>query len=61
MPRTGDSSRQAAQRMMSFLAERAHGPVPIAVVTHGGITVDVLRTLLGDEGVATELMTRGVP
>ncbi|MDZ5446498.1 histidine phosphatase family protein [Micromonospora sp. 4G57] len=61
VPRSGDSSRQAAQRMMSFLAERAHGPVPIAVVTHGGITVDVLRTLLGDEGVATELMTRGVP
>jgi broad specificity phosphatase PhoE len=61
VPRTGDSSRRATQRMLSFLHERAHGSASIAVVTHGGITVDVLRTLLGDDGVPADLMNRGVP
>jgi broad specificity phosphatase PhoE len=61
VPRAGDSSHQAARRMLSFLREHAAGPSPIAVVTHGGITVDALRTLLGDDAVPAALMRRGGP
>jgi broad specificity phosphatase PhoE len=59
VPRLGDSSRTAGHRMLSFCRERP--PASIAIVTHGGITADFLRTLLGDEAVPEELVTRGVP
>lgn len=36
-------------------------PGPIAVVTHGGATVDLLRTLIGDHAVPATLMDAGVP
>jgi broad specificity phosphatase PhoE len=61
LPRVGESSRAAAERMVSFLHEKARAPTSIAVVTHGGITVDFLRTLLGDDAVPADLMTRGIP
>jgi broad specificity phosphatase PhoE len=34
---------------------------PAAIVTHGGVTVDLLRTLLGDSAVGDSLLTTGVP
>jgi broad specificity phosphatase PhoE len=37
---------------------------PVALVTHGGVTVDLLRTLFGDDhvcAVAPHLIARGVP
>ena len=52
-PRVGDSSNQAARRMLSFCRERRQAS--IAVVTHGGITADFLRTLLGDDAVPDEI------
>ena len=58
-PRIGDSSRAAAQRMLSFFREVAGEP--IAAVTHGGVTTDFLRTLLGDDGVPEEFRNRGIP
>jgi hypothetical protein len=31
------------------------------VVSHGGVTVDLLRTLLGDTGLPEQLIADGVP
>jgi broad specificity phosphatase PhoE len=61
IPGVGDSSRQAAHRLHQFIQEQAGGGAPIAVVSHGGITVDLLRGLLGDGAVPAGLMDRGVP
>jgi broad specificity phosphatase PhoE len=59
VPRSGDSSHQAADRFLACVAEPRPGP--FAVVTHGGVTVDALRTLLGDDAVPAELVRNGVP
>lgn len=66
-PRGGDSSECAADRFLGALRELAReaadGDV-VAVVTHGGVTVDALRTLLGDGTVRRErpdLIAEGVP
>jgi broad specificity phosphatase PhoE len=71
VPATGDSSRRAAERFLACLAEAPPGGGPFAVVSHGGVTVDALRTLLGSgsgsgsgsdaDAVAPELLTQGVP
>ncbi len=61
VPRCGDSSRQAAARLREFLHERADTSAATVVVTHGGVTVDLLRTLLGDRAVPSTLMDHGVP
>jgi hypothetical protein len=36
-------------------------PGPLALVTHCGATVDLLRTLIGDHAVSGDLMHQGVP
>lgn len=66
VPASGDSSRRAAERMLEAMREVAdHHPAGVAVVvTHGGVTVDLLRTLLGDETLvakAPSLLADGVP
>ena len=61
VPPTGDSSRQAATRLCAFLHERADLPGAVAAVTHGGVTADLLRTLMGDHAVPASLMDQGVP
>lgn len=48
VPAGGESSRQA----------RAG---PVAVVTHGGITADLLRDLLGDGAVPPQVLASGIP
>jgi broad specificity phosphatase PhoE len=65
-PRVGDSSQAAAQRFLGALGDIAdagpHGT--LVVVAHGGVTVDALRTLLGDDEVrrrAPGVMGDGVP
>lgn len=67
VPRSGDSSERAAERFLATLGELAveadDGGV-VAVVAHGGVTVDSLRTVLGDETVRGEqpnLIPDGVP
>jgi broad specificity phosphatase PhoE len=60
VPALGDSSRAAGARFLAFLAEHAADPGPVAVATHGGVTVDLLRTLLGDDAVPAHLW-QGVP
>jgi broad specificity phosphatase PhoE len=61
VPRGGDSSRQAAARMCRFLQDAATAPGPVAAVTHGGVTVDLLRSLTGDAAVPADLLHHGVP
>jgi broad specificity phosphatase PhoE len=61
VPRSGDSSRRAGERLRDFLLE--HQPVSgsVALVSHGGVTVDLLRSLLGDDRVPGGLLRDGVP
>ena len=34
---------------------------PVAIVSHGGVTTDLLRTLLGDDGLPSRLLAEGIP
>ncbi len=66
VPSRGDSSRAAAARFAMFLdqADRGHRAGPIVVVSHGGVTIDLLRDLIGDErleAAAPGVMDRGMP
>jgi len=66
LPRSGDSSRQAASRFLAVLAEIVadHPAGRAIVVTHGGVTTDLLRDVLGDAGLrsrAPSLIEEGVP
>lgn len=61
VPGRGDSSRQAAERLRGFLLDLAGEPGPVAATSHGGVTTDLLRTLLGEGGVPPELVEKGVP
>lgn len=65
-PVTGTSSWATAnprarrgERMRSFVAALGEGPV--AVVSHGGATADLLRTLLGDAALPSGLLAEGIP
>jgi broad specificity phosphatase PhoE len=57
----GESSRSAGERLRVFLASLAGASGPIAVVSHGGVTTDLLRTLLGDDGLPPRFMDEGIP
>ncbi len=66
VPATGDSSASAAERFLEALDELAsrHPGETVVVVAHGGATVDLLRTLMGDDqlsAMAPTLMDEGVP
>lgn len=58
VPAEGESSRAAGERFLGFLRE-AEGVVVAAA--HGGVTVDLLRTLAGDEAVPALLLEEGMP
>ena len=65
-PRSGDSSAQAARRFLDALEDLATTSLTgtVIVVSHGGVTVDALRTLLGDRQLgrrAPTLIDSGVP
>jgi broad specificity phosphatase PhoE len=61
VPAGGESSRQAGRRLAGFLAGLPAASGPVAVVTHGGITVDLLRDILSEDALPSELLTAGVP
>jgi broad specificity phosphatase PhoE len=61
VPSGGDSSRRAGERLRAFLLDVAAEPGPVAAATHGGVTVDLLRTLLGDRALPRGLISEGVP
>ena len=49
-------------RLREFLSGLADTPGPAAAVTHGGVTVDLLRNLLGDDAVPlAQVMAAGIP
>lgn len=65
-PRSGDSSTEAAARFLEVLEDLAttYSTGAVIVVTHGGVTTDSLRTLLGDEQLrsrAPTLIDDGLP
>ena len=57
----GESSRSAGDRMREFVAGLCGRPGPVAAVSHGGVTADLLRTLLGDEALPLDLLAGGIP
>ncbi len=61
VPAGGDSSRQAGERLRAFVIELIAVPGPVAAVTHGGVTCDLLRTLLGDDHALVKLLGAGIP
>jgi broad specificity phosphatase PhoE len=61
VPGNGESSRSAGERLRIFLAGLAGASGPVAVVSHGGVTTDLLRTLLGDDELPPRLMDEGIP
>ena len=60
-PGKEESSRQAGARLQAFLAGPPGTPGPVAAVTHGGITTDLLRNLLGDDALPPHLLDAGMP
>ena len=66
-PALGDSSVAAADRFLAALedlVERIPDGATAIVVAHGGVTVDTLRTILGDDALtlaAPTLIDDGVP
>ena len=60
-PGNEESSRQAGARLQAFLAALPGTPGPVAAVTHGGITTDLLCNLLGDDALPPHLLDAGIP
>jgi broad specificity phosphatase PhoE len=61
VPPGGDSSREAGWRMVGFLRDMTALEGTVVAVTHGGVTTDLLRTLLGDESLPALLLRDGIP
>jgi broad specificity phosphatase PhoE len=63
VPRYGDSSSIAAERFLAALGEMRSAGAAIVVVAHGGVTVDALRTIVGDEALLSQRLELidGVP
>jgi broad specificity phosphatase PhoE len=61
VPRGGDSSHQAADRLRAFLAGLPATPAAVGAVTHGGVTADLLRSLLTDQALPAGLLDAGIP
>jgi Fructose-2,6-bisphosphatase len=61
VPPGGDSSRQAGERIRAFLEHLSPLQGTVVAVTHGGVTTDLLRTMLGDDEVPAGLLRDGVP
>jgi broad specificity phosphatase PhoE len=60
-PADEESSRQAGARLMAFLADLPGIPGPVVAVTHGGVTIDLLCNLLGDDALPPDLLAAGIP
>lgn len=61
VPANGESSRQAGARLQAFLTDLPGTPGPAAVVTHAGVTTDLLRNLLGDDALPRPVLEAGIP
>jgi broad specificity phosphatase PhoE len=66
-PRSGDSSRAAGERAAALLDDLTRqGIAVVALVTHGGVTVDLLRNLFPDAIIRAhtpdvDVITEGIP
>jgi len=47
--------------MLAFVGGLAGRSGPVAAVTHGGVTTDLLRTLLSDDALPSGLLDEGIP
>ncbi|MCO5996998.1 histidine phosphatase family protein [Actinoallomurus rhizosphaericola] len=56
VPQTGDTSWQAGERFRSSLRDVPAELGVVAICTHGGVTVDLLRSLVGDQALAPQLL-----
>lgn len=61
LPAGGESSRQAAARLQGFLVGLRGRSGPVAAVTHGGVTTELLRTLAGDDALPSWVLDSGIP
>jgi broad specificity phosphatase PhoE len=61
VPEGGQSSRQASARLQAFLAGMRGQPGPVAAVTHGGVTTDLLRDLPGEDALPPGVLETGIP
>jgi broad specificity phosphatase PhoE len=61
VPGGGQSARQAGARLQEFLAGLRGLPGPAAAVTHGGVTAELLRNLLGDDALPPGALAEGIP
>ena len=57
----GQSARQAGARLQAFLVGLRSLPGPVAAVTHGGVTAELLRTLLGEDALPPGMLAAGIP
>ena len=48
-------------RLRAFLVSLSGLPGPVAAVTHGGVTAELLRTLIGDDALPPGLLATGIP
>ncbi len=58
-PLLGDSSRAAGERFRAAVVDMAAGRDVVIVAAHGGVTYDLMRTLLGDDPIRA--IENGVP
>lgn len=61
VPGAGESSHQAGDRLQTFITGLPAGTGSVALVTHGGVTVDLLRNLMPDEALPAGLLEAGIP
>ncbi len=61
VPRGGESSRQAGDRLLAFIAALPAGLTHVGAVTHGGVTSDLLRNLCSDAQLPAALLEDGIP
>jgi broad specificity phosphatase PhoE len=61
VPGGGQSARQAGARLQAFLASIRGRRGPVAAVTHGGVTIELLRPLPGDDALPPGLLAAGIP
>jgi broad specificity phosphatase PhoE len=61
VPYGRESSRQAGDRLHAFVAALPARLAPAGLVTHGGVTTDLLRNLCTDQELPAGLVEDGIP
>lgn len=60
-PASGDSSHAAAVRLREAVVDHARSGRLVVIATHGGVTVDLLRAVVGDQVIEGRLLREGMP